>query len=438
MSNAINIFTKLINPVLYTLSTFVILIFLFLTIPQQFDGYTLKASSDPSGQDMPVGDLSVWHQVFTDNFTTNVTMGNFPSAIYSKWSANPNGWTDTSGNGTYEPTQVNSISSGLLDWYIHTLNGVHMVSVPMPIIVPNGLNGPPDYDNYGNGQLYGRFTVRLRSDLLPGYKTAFLLWPNSENWPTDGEIDFPEGNLDDTSIGAYMHWQGGTSSNSQDVYSTTADRTAWHTYTIDWTPTAVTFYLDGTVIGQSTNSNHIPNTPMRWNLQVETSTDEGAPSNSTSGHIQVDWVAAYLYAPLPTPTLSSLPSASYNSSINLSGTKTSTITTVFVNGSSSGVSYPDSTHWVDNNFPLSMGSNTISIYGQDSSNNISPTSTTNISRHKLGDINGDDAVNLTDFSIFATDWMLSGNNINNSLSDMNSDGVVNLTDLSIFSFKYGS
>src|SRR5438552_671366 len=45
------------------------------------------ASPSPSGQAMPVGDLAGWHQVFTDDFTTSVSQGSFPSAVATKWSA---------------------------------------------------------------------------------------------------------------------------------------------------------------------------------------------------------------------------------------------------------------------------------------------------------------------------------------------------------------
>ena len=49
-------------------------------------------------------------------------------------------------------------------------------------------------------QAFGRFSVRFRSDPLPGYKAAWLLWPESDNW-NEGEIDFPEGGLDSTMWG---------------------------------------------------------------------------------------------------------------------------------------------------------------------------------------------------------------------------------------------
>jgi len=42
------------------------------------------------------------------------------------------------------------------------------------------------------GLLYGRYAIHFKADPVPGYKTSWLLWPDSEKWPQDGEIDFPE------------------------------------------------------------------------------------------------------------------------------------------------------------------------------------------------------------------------------------------------------
>src|SRR5690348_14870075 len=89
---------------------------------------------DPSGQAMPVGNLPGWTQAFTDNFTENVPVGSFPAAVSGKWTAYPYPWKDTSGNGTYDPKKVVSIGNGVMNLYLHTANGVHMVSAPEPII----------------------------------------------------------------------------------------------------------------------------------------------------------------------------------------------------------------------------------------------------------------------------------------------------------------
>jgi hypothetical protein len=251
-------------------------------------------NTPPSGQPMPAGDPAGWQQVFSDDFTVPAPLGSFsgcssstrtcsglPAGVKEKWWAYPDGWQDTSKNGTYSPSTVLSIGNGVLDMYLHTENGVHMVAAPVPRI--------PGAVGSEGGLLYGRYTMRFKADPLHGYKAAWLLWPDSEKWPQDGEIDFPEGKLDG-SFCAYMHHQGGTSGSDQDVYCTSATYTSWHTATIEWLPSSVTFLLDGVVIGKSTSA--IPNTPMHMVLQTETSTNGTVPADSTAGHVQVDWFAA--------------------------------------------------------------------------------------------------------------------------------------------------
>jgi len=260
------------------------------------------SAADPSGVPMPQGNLPGWRQVFSDDFTTDVPLGGFsgcrwngdlmssdcsglPASVAAKWWAYPDGWPDTSHNGQYYPSQTLSIHNGMMDIYLHTADGIHMVAAPEPKI-PGGPNG--------FGLQYGAYVVRFKADALPGYKLAWLLWPDSEIWPSDGEIDFPEGELTSTFSG-FMHWMGATSGSQQDVYPTTAGAQQWHTATIEWTPSYCRFILDGQVIGTSTQ--RIPSDPMHWVLQTETSVDGTPPADATAGHVLIDWVAAYAYAP---------------------------------------------------------------------------------------------------------------------------------------------
>jgi beta-glucanase (GH16 family) len=129
---------------------------------------------------------------------------------------------------------------------------------------------------------------------MHGYKGAWLLWPASEVWPRDGEIDFPEGDFDST-IWAFMHRQGATAGSDQDWFSTSARWTDWHTAVTEWTPSSVRFLLDGQVVGTSTS--RIPNTPMHWVIQNETTLSGYVPADSVSGHVLIDWVAVWSYAP---------------------------------------------------------------------------------------------------------------------------------------------
>lgn len=130
---------------------------------------------------------------------------------------------------------------------------------------------------------------RLRADVMVGYKMAPLFWPQSEVWPRDGEIDFPEGDFDGGTVDAFMHRQNGTSGGDQDWYGTSARHTDWHTYAIRWIDgVSCEFFVDGVSIGKSTS--RVPNTPMRWQFQFETSLSGIVPSASTSGNVQLDYV----------------------------------------------------------------------------------------------------------------------------------------------------
>jgi hypothetical protein len=257
----------------------------------------VASAPSPSGVPIPLGDLPGWQQIFTDDFATSVPLGGFsncdaywhqcfglPSDVRAKWFAFPDGWKD-SYVGTYMPSKVMSIQSGLMNLYLHSENGVRLVSAPQPII-PGGSGSQ-------GGLLYGRYAIRFRADQLAGYKTSWMLWPDSEVWPRDGEIDFPEGDLAGTqwsTMYAFVHHQGATSNSDQDWYGSGVPYGNWHTAIIEWLPSRVTFILDGQTIGTSTS--RIPNTPMHWVLQTPT-TASFLAALSTAGNVQIDWVAVW-------------------------------------------------------------------------------------------------------------------------------------------------
>ena len=221
-----------------------------------------------------------WDQIFRDDFATPLSEGQFPNA---KWNAYPYGWMDSPRNGNYDPSIV-SVHDGMMDIHIRTTNGVHRVACLAPKFAGS---------NWG-AQLYGRYEIRAKADSMHGYKGAWLLWPESEVWPRDGEIDFPEGGFDGN-ISGFMHRQGGTSPGDQDAYSTNYVWTTWHTFVTEWTTAYVKFYIDGTLIGKSTS--RIPNTRMGMRIQNET-TDAGfEPADNVSGHILIDHVAVWAYTP---------------------------------------------------------------------------------------------------------------------------------------------
>jgi Glycosyl hydrolases family 16 len=234
---------------------------------------------------MPVGDIPGWKQTYKQDFEVPAPPGQV-GEIYGQDMRGYSGATDTSGNGTYSPDLVLSVSEGKLDYFLHTSEGKPRVAA----VVPFG------YD----GQKYGRYSIRFRSDFLPGYKIAFMLWPVSNDW-NEGEIDWPEGNLNGSMLAASRvkgSYADGVMAVDPAVhrYSPT-DSSDWHIATTEWSPGKVKWFWDGKLIGETTRPSGVPNTNLRWTLQAETEVGEGAlsPSDRVAGHLQVDWVVQYAY-----------------------------------------------------------------------------------------------------------------------------------------------
>ena len=251
-------------------------------------------SISPSGQPVPIGDLPGWKQIFYDDFTKDAAPGSWGSEcdgtriVYTgaqgqKWRSYPNCYKDTYQKRPYRADSVLSVKNGVLNFFLHPVNGQ-----------PAGANPSPLIDGTSQYQTYGRYTARFKVDnpTLIEYHVAWLLWPQSGKWPDDGEEDFPEGSLGGKITGFHHYAGSGACVGCQDKAVTTdLDLfTVWHTYTIEWKPGNVKYILDGKVVLNS--DKWVPDTPMRWQLQTETN-----GYGSHSGNLMVDWVAVYKYVP---------------------------------------------------------------------------------------------------------------------------------------------
>jgi beta-glucanase (GH16 family) len=155
---------------------------------------------------------------------------------------------------------------------------------------------------YGSAasRTYGRYEIRARFDAGIGFGQAVLLWPDSEKWPEDGEIDVVEtpGGAK-ASAYATVHW-GTTANHQQDSSRAGGDFTTWHVYTVDWRPTYIKIYIDGKLYYDSTQGKpQIPNTPMSLALQQEPGPFGDswvpAPTSATPNQVtmHVDWIKVY-------------------------------------------------------------------------------------------------------------------------------------------------
>lgn len=151
------------------------------------------------------------------------------------------------------------------------------------------------------GEKYGQFEVRARLPKGAGFSGVSLLWPGAGHWPDDGEIDLYEIPKDPRTQALQIVHNG--ANNSQQGQWAYLDATQWHVYGVQWTPTRVSFLVDGRVKWTETNPKYIPaSAPMNITLQMDPGIPCGGwyecPNASTppSQAMSVDWVKAWGYA----------------------------------------------------------------------------------------------------------------------------------------------
>lgn len=241
-----------------------------------------------------------WTKLFDEEFNTNCAEGQFLNVYGTKangheaWGAYNTGWPDTQGNPNNNSNPTNSgydnnilsVQDGILRKRLHTrADGRQVAATPYPRL--------PGQTSCS--LLYGRIESRLRV-LNPkrGWKTAWLWWPDSEIWPRDGEIDFPEGDLDGT-IGGFMHRQNATSGSDQDYWgSGVRYDSGWNVVVMEWAPNYCRFGVNGTYSPVFTN--RVPNTRMHWVMQTETVLTNTASERPVAGEtttVEVDYCAVW-------------------------------------------------------------------------------------------------------------------------------------------------
>lgn len=170
------------------------------------------------------------------------------------------------------------------------------------------------------GQTYGAWEVRALFPIGKGYAPLFSLWPTS-NVMNEGFLQFLDsktGLADATSQALYR-----INNPTVSAFRTTVGlaQGVFHTYRVEWTPTRVTFYVDGNKTfevkstdpeptGTGTGANYISNTPhhltMQLNVGVTARNDGTAPtlgipvrdgSTPQPYKVLVDYVRVYDYIP---------------------------------------------------------------------------------------------------------------------------------------------
>jgi hypothetical protein len=217
-----------------------------------------------------------------------------PPARCAKTAATVNGW------GRADAEDDFNDPSSLTNWYRydsvgHAGNGRR---TPAALVVTDGvlhINGDAAGNSGGmgwkSGQQFGRWEVCARSGRSsPGYHSVLLLWPDGEDWPLGGEIDFMEA-VDPSrqTVEGWVHY--GT--DDQRVGGTVAlDATSWHAWAVEWTPEWISLFVDGKRWWSTNDKATFPPRSLHLCMQV----DNFGGDISSGGQQQVDWVRQYRWA----------------------------------------------------------------------------------------------------------------------------------------------
>lgn len=145
------------------------------------------------------------------------------------------------------------------------------------------------------GQKFGKWEARIRSDRGEGYSPVVLLWPDTEKWPDDGEIDVIEVPEPARQLGA--SWLHNGPNDDKIQHAQYFDWTQWHEVSVEWLPDRITIAVDGVDQWHVIDPKYIPtNSSMHMTLQNDQGTDSTTPRTAQTPDrvsMYVDWVKVY-------------------------------------------------------------------------------------------------------------------------------------------------
>jgi hypothetical protein len=196
------------------------------------------------------------------------------------------------------PSRSDEFTGGLSQWGLY--NGPGHAGKgrrsPGAASIQNGVltiagdsSGTTEGMAWGKGAKYGRWEGRVMAPASdPSYNALLLLWPDAENFPVGGEVDFME--MSDPArrkTDMFLHY--GTS-NSQLHGQVNIDATQWHNWAVEWTPDHIVAFVDGQEWWRTTETKALPPGPMHLTIQLDWFPKGGTVKPSA---MHVDWVRYY-------------------------------------------------------------------------------------------------------------------------------------------------
>lgn len=155
------------------------------------------------------------------------------------------------------------------------------------------------------GQQYGRWEARVRSYDVAGsngreYHPLLIIWPDSEQWPQDGEYDFLEnGSTGATCAESFIHYPHPPGPVQQEFKRETncgASLSEWHNVAFEWTPQHVKGFIDGVEWfsysgGAGPGGRRAIQSMPSGHLTIQL--DNFTGTNMTPSKYEIDWVRTY-------------------------------------------------------------------------------------------------------------------------------------------------
>lgn len=262
------------------------------------DSFTVTVSDSASGGIH--GLLGLFIRGWGSKATVNVTVQDVapPPPTSPTTAAAKFGW------GTPVASVDFTSASALHDWWVYDApgNGGYGRRTPDALsfvndslVITGDASGNTGGMMWQAGQEYGAWEVRIKVPVgAQDYNAVALLWPSTDTWPADGEIDFMELKNDPTrhNVTAALHYSPDGTGDTWLSGQVDVDATEWHNYAVVWTPTSITTYVDGVPYFATSDVAKFPPTSMQLCLQLDY-----AGSNLAGGaQMDVAWARMYSLA----------------------------------------------------------------------------------------------------------------------------------------------
>jgi hypothetical protein len=128
-------------------------------------------------------------------------------------------------------------------------------------------NGTTGAMKWFPGQKYGRWEVCMKVE-TGNQHYVLITWPDAEDYPVGGEIDFAEESGGAGRQTFFLHCPTSSGGNC-DSASKDNDAKQWTAYALEWTPDHITGYINGQQYFNSTNKSFSPPRPMNLCIQLD-------------------------------------------------------------------------------------------------------------------------------------------------------------------------